>query len=103
MNANTENVHFCDLPHDVRMDFRRAIDSAGGHVEGYHENLSVQVLMPNPCGPFLDAMKAAGLEIIQGSMFFFPLGSDRYPDSLRHDGSYPGSKGFTLSARFVVA
>jgi hypothetical protein len=92
-------MNFCDLPDDVRMRFRGVVEGAGGLVEGYH-GPCLQVACPNPWGPFNTAMEAAGLTLVEGSLYAFPLGSDSPPESLRHDGSYPGSKGFWLYARY---
>lgn len=85
---------FCDLPDAVRMEFRRRIEAAGGEVQGYNGEC-VTVAVPNPPRPFRDDMEHAGL-VEAGGSWYFPLGSDNPPDSLRHDGRYPGSKGFWL-------
>jgi hypothetical protein len=90
-------THFCDLPDDTRMNFRRLIETHGGVADGY-QGEHIAALVPNPAGSFYRAMGAGGLEL--ESSFYFPTGSDRYPDSLRHEARYPGSKGFTLNALF---
>lgn len=41
--------------------------------------------------------------VTPGHWTFFPLGSDQPAERLRHDGSYPGSKGFHAYAEFEVA
>jgi hypothetical protein len=46
-------------------------------------------------------MEAAGLELDERSLHYFPLGTDAPPASLRHDGRYPGIAGFWLYGCFV--
>ena len=101
MTGLTE-LRFCDLPDAKRMAFRDAIDIAGGQIEGYC-GADVQVSIPSPSGPFFEAMELAGLELIESSVYLFPLGSDSPPQHMRHDGRYKGSKGFWLYARFTPA
>jgi hypothetical protein len=69
---------FCDLPHGRRLALRAAIAAAGGHVAGYCGPY-VQVAIPNPSGPFFLAMEAAGLELDEHSLCYFPLGTDAPP------------------------
>lgn len=88
---------FHDLPDATRMGFRDAITDAGGEVEGYDGECVVAAL-PNAHG-FLSAVGARGLELV-GDLWLFPLGTDSPPAILRHDGRYPGSKGFWLFGRF---
>ena len=95
-------IAFCDLPHEQRMAFRAAIEAAGGQVAGYYGRY-VQVALPNPSGPFFTAMDAAGLTLENRSLHFFPLGTDSPPTSLRHDGRFPGSRGFWLYGNFTPA
>ena len=78
---------FCDLPDSIRLPLRDAIEDAGGYVAGYYGPY-VQVAIPYPSGPFLQAMEAAGLELEEHSLHFFPLGSDSPPQHLRHYGGY---------------
>jgi hypothetical protein len=78
---------FCDLPDGRRMALRAAVDAAGGAVAGYYGPY-VQVAIPFPSGPFFAAMDAAGLELDEHSLHFFPLGSDAPPAALRHHGAY---------------
>jgi hypothetical protein len=84
---------FHDLPDRVRMAAREAIDEAGGYVAGYCGPY-VQVALPNPAGPFFQAMEAAGLELDEHSLHYFPLGSDHPPEHLRHQ------RGFWLYGNF---
>ena len=78
---------FCDLPHETRLALRIAIDAAGGYVAGYCGPY-VQVAIPRPSGPFFEAMEAAGLELDEHSLHFFPLGSDSPSEHLRHQRGY---------------
>ena len=98
---NGKPIAFCDLPDSQRIACRDAIDAAGGDVAGYYGEC-VQVNLPRPSGPFLKAMEAIGLELKKDSLWFFPLGSDRAPEHQRHDGNYPGSRGFWLCGNFRV-
>jgi hypothetical protein len=81
----------CDLPHDVRFAFRRQIEAAGGEIRGYQVN-AMQVAEPTDYRAFRETMQAAGWT--PAAAWYFPLGSDHAPDALRHDASYPGSRGF---------
>jgi hypothetical protein len=90
---------FHELPDDQRMALRAAIEAAGGQIAGYI-GPCVQVAIPNPAGPFFTAMEAAGLELEERSLHYFPLGTDAPPATLRHDGRYPGSAGFWLYGNF---
>ena len=92
---------FCDLPDAQRMRIRDAVDDAFGEVDGY-DGECIRVSLPRPVQPFLVAMREAGLERV-GDLWCFPLGSDKPADHLRHDGSYPGSKGFWCYGRFKPA
>lgn len=88
---------FVDLPGETRMQYRAAVEAAGGDPVGYYDG-RLQVAIPSPSGPFFRAMAEIGLRIQPGSLQYFPLGSDKAPDHQRHDGSYPGSRGFWLFA-----
>jgi hypothetical protein len=39
--------------------------------------------------------------LTNASMWYFPLGSDKPSDAMRHDGNYPGSRGFWLFVYYV--
>jgi hypothetical protein len=95
-------IPFADLPPERRMAIRAAVEAAGGMVATYIGPY-VQVAVPDPPEPFYDAMEAAGLEPVRRSAHFFPLGTDAPPAHLRHDGRFPGSKGFWLYANFAPA
>jgi hypothetical protein len=93
-------IAFCDLPDDQRMALRAAMMAAGGHIAEYY-GPAVSVAIPNPSGPFYTAMDEAGLVLDERSLQYFPLGTDSPPDSLRHDGRFPGSAGFWLYGNFT--
>ena len=93
---------FCDLPDRIRLAARAAIEAAGGLVAGYC-GPAVQVAIPRPADPFLAALEAAGLELDEASLHFFPLGTDAPPERLRHHGGYRGSPGYWLLGRFTPA
>lgn len=90
----TATVRFSDLPDDMRMRLRDVIYNAGGDIAGYVDD-AVQVAVPADVGAFMAKCRAAGLSR-QGDGHYFPLGSDNPPAGMRHDGRYPGSKGFWL-------
>ena len=79
-------MNFCDLPWETSMEFRRAIEDAGGQVVAY-QGQCVQVAIPRPVCAFMDDLLLAGLEP-SGSMHYFPLGTDAPPERFRHDGAY---------------
>jgi hypothetical protein len=91
---------FHELPDDLRMGYRTAIMQEGGRVAGY-SGPAVQVAIPNPSGPFFAAMEVVGLVLDERSLPFFPLGSDEPPQYLRHDGPYPGCRGYWLYGKFT--
>lgn len=92
---------FCDLPDIERFRLRDAIEDLGGDIESYQGD-AVQVALPTEWRRFITAADKLGLVLVHGSRWLFPLGSDNPPATLRHDGSYPGSKGFWMYAKFVV-
>lgn len=87
-----------DMPDAERMAVRELVENMGIEITGYALD-SFMVAMPRPV-PYA-ALDAAGFEIVPGSMHYFPLGSDVNwtADNMRHDGSYPKSRGFWLFAR----
>jgi len=84
------------------MALRDVIEKAGGYIAGYVGRY-VHVAIPNPSGPFFTTIEKAGLVLAQRSLHYFPLGTDAPPDSLRHDGRFPGSAGFWLYGNFAPA
>ena len=92
---------FCDLPDVERFRLRNAIEQHGGIVDGYDGD-SVRVALPIAWREFIQSMEQIGLCQVPGSRHYFPLGSDNAPDRMRHDGSYPGSRGYWMYCRFNV-
>lgn len=76
---------FHEIPDDSRMLIRRALESAtlGNEVTGYHGE-SIQIMIAR--GMLAETCKAArslGLDIVLGSLFWFP-GETGSPDHLLH-------------------
>lgn len=94
--TTTTKTSFADLPNDERMRLRAIIEQAGGEIAGYY-NGYVQIAIPKPSAPFYAAIEPY-FEMVTNSLHYFPLGSDKPADHLRHDGRYPGSRGFWLFA-----
>jgi hypothetical protein len=103
-------IAFCELPDPVRFAFLSAVDDLSGPsgarpgrlASAWHYSGSC-VVVAVPRGKFSELRQLAtryGLELCEAQMHYFPLGSDNPPDALRHDGNYPGSKGFWLWAPF---
>lgn len=97
---------FHELPHDQRFAAREALEAAGCAVESYQGDY-VQVHVAVGCEDAVDAA-ATTLGLIRDTeRYYFPLGTDREPDHLRHDGpfgKYPkGNGGFTLNAYYRPA
>lgn len=82
-----------DMPDDERMQWRSIIEDAGGQIDSYQEEWFM-VAIPRPASAFYNAIGAAGMELEDNSLHYFPLGSDNPPEHMRWDGRYPGSKGF---------
>lgn len=95
-------MRFSDLDGDRRMELRAVLESTGCEIDGYAGD---GVLVSFERGRFSDtlsAAKQAGLEMIDAQLHYFPLGSDNPPDKFRHDGHYPGSRGFWFRGAFKV-
>ncbi len=92
-------TRFSELPHEARMTLRSALESLGAEIEGYYGD-AVQVAVPCPPEPFWEGVAKLPLKAARDG-YFFPLGTDNPPASMRHDGRYPGSKGFWLHWRLV--
>jgi hypothetical protein len=93
-------IPWCDQDDEYRMHVRRVAEDQGADVEGY-DGPAIQLLLPRDWRPVVEAMAECGLKA--GKPFLFPLGSRQLPDRLRHDGRYPGSRGFELHCNFAPA
>lgn len=87
-------AYFADLPHDIRMGFRAAVDDLGCTTDGYWgRHVSVLVAQDS-----LDKLVklATRYNLKYTDIYYFPLGSERLPEHLRHHGRYmdlpPGMK-----------
>ncbi len=76
-------VSFSDLPGDERMRLRGILEAFGCEVQGYGEN-GVQVALPRSMRAY-DWPRIGPFELVPGSAYDFPLGSDHPPAHLRHD------------------
>ncbi len=90
-------MRFADLPHERRMSFREAAEPA--MVQGY-AGPYMALVMPRDnyeetCARLVEAGLVRATKA-HCAPYFFPLGTDHYPDSHRWDGNYPGSRGFKL-------
>jgi hypothetical protein len=94
------DVGFAFQPSATRIAVRRVVEELGGLVDGYCGD-DLQLAMPVESEPLYAAMRKFGFTLIDE--FYFPLGSDSPPQSLRHDGRYRGSKGFWRYATFKTA
>ena len=87
-------MRFVDLPAQARLDIRRKLSSINVSIINYSGN-GIMVTLPR--GNFAatqESIRDLGLE--PGDMHYFPLGTDKVPEIMRHDGRYPGSRGFHL-------
>ena len=100
-------MNFSEMPHDFRMAVRNTVNEFGGNIDGYNGE-ELLVAMPNGKAKWelIKAMKERhGMADIADdgsfkSWCFFPICSDNTPPHQRHDGNYPGSKGFYLYVNF---
>lgn len=97
-----------DWPYEDRRRVWDAVGELGGAVKGYQGD-GVQVAYPRGEGArggfceLDEQLRELGLVLDPNSLHTFPLGSDNPPDGLRHDGAYPGSRGFWLLGLYVPA
>lgn len=91
---------FADLPHDDRMALRTKVCDLGADIAGY-VGTGLQVAMPNDwrADRAIEALLTeAGFSEV--SRYYFPLGTDKPRDSLRHNGRYKGPPGMWLFVTF---
>lgn len=89
-------MNFFDIPEADRMALYREIEACGG------SSLSggMVTVARGHFSDVLSVMAQHGFKLTDSC--YFPLGSDKPSDNLRHDGRYPGSKGFWCYARFEL-
>jgi hypothetical protein len=87
---------FSGWPHERRMAVWAALEGAGGEVGEYvGRGLTVRYARGR-VPEARSALHACGLAPSPGSLVCFPICSDNPPESMRHDGRHPGSRGFWL-------
>lgn len=90
---------FSDLSQTTRMDIRRKVCDLGGEIGEYHGDGVTVRLARGFTSEIETVFQTIGF--VSQDQWYFPLGSDKTPEILRWDGSYPRSKGFTCTAFFV--
>jgi len=93
---------FADRPGDERMAIRQAAENLGGYIQGYNGE-GVTVAMPNDpraCAAIEAAMAEAGLPFVM-DRHYFPLGTDKPRDELRHSVYPYDERGFWLFQTFA--
>lgn len=85
-NPSHKRVSFADLPDEQRYSLYKAIEATGADVQEYADQ-GVTVALPSPAGDAMRQISELGLEL--ASLWYFPLGSDKPMDALRHYG--PGT------------
>ena len=89
-----------DLSAEERWAMREAIEAAGAIVLGYGDGMSVG--LPNPAAESIAAIERSGYRV-RKDLYYFPLGSDQPPDTLRHAClKYGDVRGFWLFATVEV-
>ena len=92
------DVAFAELPYGVRMRCRDIVTTLGCTPVSY-DGPWMQIAVCWPLHATLVAIRTAGLDVQDSATHYFPLGSDHPRLELRHDGFYPGSKGFWCYTR----
>lgn len=94
-------VPFCERSHAARFAALDALDEATGKLAGFHYT-GTGITISVPRGKFGAVLQwAKSHELTERDTYYFPLGSDNPHEQLRHDGNYPGSRGFWLYVHFV--
>ena len=93
---------FADWPIEKRFEVRNIIEEEGGMPTTYTGD-GLNVAMPNTMRKWVIRCRLEALGLKDTDWAFFPLVTDTPPDVLRHDGHYPGSKGFWLYVHFIPA
>lgn len=91
-------TNIVEMPDSDRLAMRQDIESVGAEVVGYQGD-AMLVALPTNGAVFAGnpvTLEAKGYRV--SDLYYFPLGSDKPAARLRHDGRYPGSKGFWLYA-----
>ena len=96
-------MNFHDLPDERRMALRDIAENAGADTAGYINGGLCLAIKRGAFSAVCAALAEHGMELDNGSLHHFPLGSDNPPEEYRHDGRYPGSRGFWLFGTFQLA
>lgn len=94
---------FADLDGDTRMSALKALESIGAQSCGYTPSGIILCLSrDHDWSALLDWASKLGMQFKDGSMNYFPLGSDKPSEPYRHDGPkhYGASKAFWLYCQF---
>lgn len=85
---------------EARMRARNELEAAGCDVVGIDgEKNALQIhIARGKIGDVCARATAIGARCDIARAFYFPIGGDHERDEMRHDGSYPGSRGFRLHA-----
>jgi hypothetical protein len=95
-------VPFAQQLDEIRMAILHIIDDLGGDSHGYIDG-GITVAVPREIPAKWNLVRTLEICGLRAATWaYFPLGTDNPPDSLRHDGSYPGSKGFWLFCHFTT-
>jgi len=101
MIAPTPVPAFCERSHEARFAALDALSALTENLAGFHyseRGITVSV----PRGQFCEVLQwAKDHGLAERQTWYFPLGSDNPDERLRHDASYPGSKGFWLYVHFA--
>lgn len=91
---------FSELPGDVRMAAINGLCAISQYAGWHYTGNGITVTVPR--GQFSEVLQwAKDNDLAECGGWYFPLGSDNPHESLRHDSSYPGSRGFWLYWHFV--
>lgn len=94
---------FASIDPERRMEFLHALDTI--QCESSHYTDRGICVMVGPSFSALDTLvKTYGWRVPEDGLWYFPLGSDRRADHLRHavPGKYDGARGFTLTAHVLT-
>lgn len=89
---------FFDLPESRRMAIYAAISHLGCDTYSREGSAFGVAVARGTYSDLIDALASHGLD--HAELTYFPLGSDQPAERLRHDGRYPGSRGFYMIAWF---
>jgi hypothetical protein len=90
---------FYERPHEERMAALHALDAIGPCSFSY-TGVGITITVPRTSTSAV--VRWATLHrLVARDWFYFPLCADQVPEIMRHDGRYPGSRGFHLFVHCV--